>query len=517
MGEMWVILIFIIYPFKFFNMKLPRSFYNYISYLGSIIALIAWVTLILFVIQMYFLNVNNVYFELYTFIVTPAFLVLGLLLIPIGMYRKRKNLKKGIHVSDKKLLTIDLRDPKTRNAILIFSVISVFFIISTVVGSYKAYHYTESVAFCGKLCHKVMQPEYVAYQNSPHARVSCAECHVGEGASFYVKSKMSGLRQVFKYALGTYPRPIQTPIENLRPARETCEKCHWPQKFYTNALREEKYFLADSSNTEWDVFLNMKIGANNQPVSLSEGIHWHINPNIKIEYLSNTKRDTISRVTITNKKTGVQTIYNNEELAKESALFNKVESRTMDCMDCHNRPSHEFKSPSKYVNELFASRKDLAAIPWLKGAAMDALKLAYSTTDSANSEIKNKIITFYKEKYPERYKSYSKKISLAIEAIKGAFALNAFPEMKVNYKVYPLHIGHLETNGCFRCHNNNFKSATGKVISRDCNLCHTIVGQGKADSIKYIGINGALDFIHPVDIGDAWKESNCMDCHMELY
>ena len=354
--------------------------------MGSIIALIAWVTLIFFVIQIYFLNIDNVYFDLYTFVVTPAFLVLGLILIPFGMYRKSKKLKKGIQVSDKKLLVLDLRESKTRNAILIFSVVSVFFIISTIVGSYKAFHYTESVEFCGKLCHKVMQPEYVAYQNSPHAKVKCAECHVGEGADFYVKSKMSGMRQVFKYTLGTYPRPIPTPIENLRPARETCEKCHWPQKFYTNALRKEKYFLADSANTEWDVILNMKIGANHQAIGLSEGIHWHINPDFQIDYKSNAKRDTISWVRIKNKKTGLETIYTDDEIAVKSEKEKKTESRTMDCMDCHNRPSHEFRSPSKYVNELLVAKNKFVSIPWLKNAAMEALKKPYSTTDSASSD-----------------------------------------------------------------------------------------------------------------------------------
>jgi len=498
-------------------MKLPRTYYNYISYLGTIIALIAWVTLIIFAIQIYALNLDNVYFELWTFIVTPAFLVLGHALIPIGMYLKRKKLKKGIQVSDEKLLVLNLRDPKTRNAIIIFSVVSIFFVISTIIGSYKAFHYSESVEFCGKLCHKVMQPEYVAYQNSPHARVKCAECHVGEGTSFYVKSKISGMRQIFKYTMNTYPRPISTPIENLRPARETCEKCHWPQKFYTNALRKEKYYLADSANTEWNVVLNMKIGASHQALGLAEGIHWHINQDYQIDYKSNAKRDTIYWVKITNKKTGVETIYKDDELAVKPEILNKKESRGMDCMDCHNRPSHEFRSPSKYVNDLLASQNNLATLPWLKSSAMESLKQQYSTTDSALNGIKDKILKFYREQHPALYKKYSKNINEAIGLIETAFSHNAFPEMKVTYSVYPRHIGHLETNGCFRCHNDKFKTASGKVISRDCNLCHTIVAQGKTDSIKYTGINGSLNFIHPVDVGDAWKESNCMDCHSTLY
>jgi nitrate/TMAO reductase-like tetraheme cytochrome c subunit len=498
-------------------MKLPKSYYNYITYLGTIVASIAWVTLIFFVILIYFFGISNVYFDLYTFVATPAFLVLGLLLIPLGMWRKRKKLKKGIQVSDEKLLVLNLRDTKTRNALIIFSTISIFFVISTIVGSYKAFHYTESVEFCGKLCHKVMTPEFVAYQNSPHARVTCAECHVGEGADFYVKSKMSGLRQVYKYMTHAWPTPIVTPIENLRPARETCEKCHWPQKFYTNSLRAEKYFISDSANTEWNVLLNMKVGANHQALGLTSGIHWHINPNFEIDYKANKKRDTIFWVRIIDKKTGKETIFKDDNLNPKSGEFAKMEERTMDCMDCHNRPSHEYRSPSHYVNDLLAGQKEIAAIPWFKSAAMEALKLPFSTTDSAVSEIKNKIVKFYKDKNPELFKQNSKAILLAANDVIGAYSKNAFPEMKVTYSAYPRHIGHLESNGCFRCHNDKFKTSDGKVISKNCNLCHTIVAQGKSDSIKYVGINGSLPFIHPVDIADAWKETNCMECHAQLY
>ncbi len=195
----------------------------------------------------------------------------------------------------------------------------------------------------------------------------------------------------------------------------------------------------------------------------------------------------------------------------------KSEARSMDCMDCHNRPSHEYHSPSKYVNDLMAAKNGISSIPWFKSAAMEALKISYGTSDSASTEIKNKIINFYKETYPDFYKQYNKQIIKAISDVKAAYAKNAFPEMKVDYSVYPRHIGHLESNGCFRCHNDRFKSSEGKVISKDCNLCHTIVAQGKAGDMKYTGINSTLEFVHPVDIGDAWKESNCMDCHSQSY
>jgi hypothetical protein len=261
----------------------------------------------------------------------------------------------------------------------------------------------------------------------------------------------------------------------------------------------------------------MKVGANHAALGLSSGIHWHINPDFEIDYKASTKRDTIFWVRTINKKTGKQTIYNYDELKAGPDKLSKTEERIMDCMDCHNRPSHEYRSPSHYLNDLMAGHKEIAAIPWFKSAAMDALVLPYSTTDSAITGITNKIIKFYKDKKNSVYKKYNQAIVSAINDVIGSYSKNAFPEMKVNYSAYPRHIGHLESNGCFRCHNGKFKSADGKVISKDCDLCHTIVAQGTAGNIKYVGINGSLPFIHPVDIADAWKETNCMECHDHWY
>lgn len=499
------------------KLKLPPTYYNSISFLGTIIAAIAWLAIIFLVILSEIFNLGNVYTQLFTYLVVPGFLFLGLLLIAYGMYRKRKRIRKGTKESDRKIIIIDLTDHKSRNGIIWFISITAIFLLCTVVGSYEGFHYTESVDFCGKLCHQVMNPEYVAYQNSPHANVKCAECHVGEGADWYVKSKMSGMRQVYKTLMGTYPTPIETPIKNLRPARETCEKCHWPQKFYSYKLHHEKYFLADSVNTKWDIFLNMKIGASDESNGLNQGIHWHINPDISMEYKANEERDTIYWVKVTNNKTKETKIFRGDDYRlSENDLLQK-ETRTMDCMDCHNRPSHEFRSPSFYVNQYLVSNPVSASIPWLKKAAMNALKTNYTTTDSALTGIENSIKNFYSKNYPGLYKKYSASIDKAITGIIGKYSQNAFPEMRVNYSVYPRHIGHLESNGCFRCHDNSHIAEDGSIISNDCNLCHVIVGQGKVDSLKYSTVNKSLDFIHPVDIGGIWKQSNCEDCHRQLY
>lgn len=169
-----------------------------------------------------------------------------------------KNFNKSKTI-ERKLPFIDLNRKDHRNAFLIFAAGTTIFLFISALGSYEAFHYTESTEFCGTLCHSVMNPEYTAYQNSAHAKVRCVECHVGTGADWYVKSKLSGLYQVYAVIANVYPKPIPTPIKNLRPARETCEECHWPQKFYSRQLRTEKHFLTDEKNSEWDISLIMKI------------------------------------------------------------------------------------------------------------------------------------------------------------------------------------------------------------------------------------------------------------------
>ncbi len=213
-------------------MKLPRSYYNMVSFIGSAIAVVSLSFILLFfVVAMLFQDTSS-YLGIFMYIILPVFLFIGLILIPIGMtieVRRRK--KRELKYIEKGWPIIDLNVSSYRNAIVIFGMGTFFFIFLTALGSYEAFHYTESVEFCGTLCHEVMEPEHIAYNNSPHARVKCVECHVGEGASWYMRSKLSGLRQVYGVLTNDFSRPIGVPIHNLRPARETCEKCHWPEKF----------------------------------------------------------------------------------------------------------------------------------------------------------------------------------------------------------------------------------------------------------------------------------------------
>ncbi len=500
------------------KIKLPYSSQNWISLIGATIALISFFMIVFLFTITAFSSEGRSYLGLITYIVLPVFLIIGLLLIPIGMVLKIRKDKKSNIVAAKEWPLVNLNDIRHRTGFFIFAIGTTIFLFLSAVGSYEAFHFTESVEFCGKLCHEVMAPEFTAYQNSPHARVSCVECHVGSGADWYVRSKLSGLYQVYAVTLGTFPRPIETPITNLRPARETCEKCHWPQKFYSRKLRTEKHYLADENNSEWDVVLTMKIGAPISALGLQEGIHWHINPNIKIEYkASDNKRENIPWVKYTNLKTGEVFIYEDENEKLDTKALDTLETREMDCMDCHNRPSHSYKPPAFFINNALTAGTIPKELPRIKAVSMDILGKEFSSTDTAMIVIRDEVNKFYKENYPAVYADKQNLISQAVKGIQNEFRKNIFPEMKVRWNVYPNNIGHLEFKGCFRCHNDNHATSKGRVIKKDCNLCHYINSQGPPNELEVSAVNSFLAFKHPGnEVGDAWKEMLCVDCHTGL-
>lgn len=498
-------------------MKLPNSVFNWISLVGATIAVFALFAILMLLGLSIIFGEGGSYLGLFTFIILPAFLVVGLLLIPLGMIRKIKKDKRKQLTKDKNWPVLDLNVSPQRNAFMIFIIGTVVFLLLTSIGSYEAFHYTESVEFCGELCHKVMEPEYVAYQNSSHARVSCVECHVGSGANWYVKSKLSGLYQVYAVLAGNYPQPIPTPISSLRPARETCEKCHWPEKFYARKHRVEKHFMADEYNSEWDISLVIKTGPQHSALGLKEGIHWHINPAVVIEYEASPDREFIPWVKYTNTETGEVQIYTLDEEIPEAYAGVKTEKRLMDCMDCHNRPSHLYNAPLKFINDKLASGAISSSIPDIKTVAMQVLNVDFPNRDSAFRYIDAEVRSYYDMMYSEDLPRLKPLIEQAIVQIKDGFYKNIFPGMKVSWLKYPNHIGHLETDGCFRCHNNKHKTKKGKVISMDCNLCHHINAQGPPSQLQKAEVFSTLEFVHPNDPDGAWKNYKCAECHKDLY
>ncbi len=492
--------------------RFPSSAYNPISMFGAVIAIVNFV--IILGMLSYELVIGGLapYSGIIAFIILPSALVMGLVFIPVGMHFERRRLAKVENGEKPRSFYIDLGKPSHRLASMIFISGTIIFLIATAVGSYRAYEFTESVTFCGETCHVVMEPEAVAHKNSAHARVTCAECHVGHGAGWYVQSKLSGAYQVYAAALNLYPRPIPTPIENLRPARETCEQCHWPDKFHGSQEKVFNHYMVDEENTEWSIRMLIKTGGGSKEAGVAQGIHWHMNIANEINYIATDEsREEIAWVKIKDHEGNVREYFNELNPIEPEDIKNH-EPRRMDCIDCHNRPAHIYQTPSKAVNKAIASGDIEQSLPSAKRIAVEALIDEYTTKDSALVTIKEQIVNAYKEEYPDALESRKDAIDKMIVSVQDIYSRNFFPEMKVRWDQYPDHIGHFTSQGCYRCHNGNLVSDSGLAISTDCNNCHIILSQGQDSETKSIGING-VEFKHPVDIDGAWQEMACSECH----
>ncbi|HCY43257.1 MAG TPA: cytochrome C [Prolixibacteraceae bacterium] len=500
-------------------MKLPSSIKNWISITGAVLAIFNLATILSLIVLNLFFDFGGTYIGLFIYIILPAFMIAGLILIPVGMRINRESARIADAAGEvKNWPIINFNNEATRNASIIFIFGTVFLLIISSIGSYEAFHYTESVEFCGKLCHQVMEPEFVTYHGSSHERVACVECHVGSGASWYVKSKMSGLYQVYSVLADKFPRPIPTPIANLRPAQETCEQCHWPEKFYDRKIKNLQSYLADDLNTEHVIHLQMKTSSQMTSEGFEKGIHQHISPDVIIEYKTTSdNRQVIPWVKYTNKKTGESEIFTDSDNSLSQEKLDSLETRVMDCLDCHNRPSHNYNVPQNFIDKSIAAGKISKTLPGIKQISMTALYKTYSTKDSAFLAIKNQVYEFYQSSYPELMTSRKSDIDNSIAEIQNGYANNIFPFMKADWTKYPNNIGHMEYDGCFRCHNDRHASEKGKVISKDCNLCHVIQAQGSPENMEYSNSFKPLEFKHPVEIDDAWRTESCATCHVQLY
>ncbi|HEY7543397.1 MAG TPA: NapC/NirT family cytochrome c, partial [Blastocatellia bacterium] len=274
--------------------RAPRLTRNFISMAGMAIVVASLTSIIFLFLTEMLATKSNPYLGIFTYIIFPGFLIFGLLLILLGMLIERRRRRRLSPDEMAAYPKIDLNDPRRRRSLLAFLGLTFLFIFVSAFGSYRAYEYTDSVAFCGQLCHSVMNPEFTAYQASPHARVRCVDCHVGPGADWYVRSKLSGLYQVYSVNFNKYPRPIPTPVHNLRPAQETCEQCHWPEKFFGAQLKVFNRYGYDEANTLRQIRMLINTGGGSPTTGLVTGIHWHMNIANEITYISSDdQRQTI--------------------------------------------------------------------------------------------------------------------------------------------------------------------------------------------------------------------------------
>lgn len=400
----------------------------------------------------------------------------GLILIPLGIYiRKRRERSKGIYPSN--FPPADFKNPDLRRLLFFVGVTTVANVIIGAQLLYSGVNYMDSVTFCGRTCHTVMQPEYVAYEHSPHARVACVECHIGPGASWFVRSKLSGTYQVFATVFDVYPRPIPVPVVNLRPARATCEQCHWPARFEGNRLVIIPHYADDKDNSLTKTVLLMHIGGGNG----LGGIHGaHVGPGITIRYGSDASRQNIHWVEYIDSRTGKKTLFVDQKTNPKTV--NVASGRVMDCIDCHNMPAHQFHLPGDAMDEAMANGSIPPSLPFVKKEGLVLLKAKYGSQEEAAEKMTAGLTQFYKEKYPQVFSQQHAEVYQAAKGLVAVYDQNVFPKMNVTWGTYPNNLGHMNFPGCFRCHGKLHEANDpSKMVPENCNVCHTLLSMGEAN------------------------------------
>lgn len=475
----------------------PALFFgnNPLSLAGGAITTASGVTMISYwAAEIVFRRISdNPYLGIIFFLILPALFVIGLALIPLGIYRRRRALQRAGKIPGE-FPKVDLNDPIFRHGVDIVLVATIVNFLVVATASYRGAAYMDSPEFCGKSCH-VMKPEYTAYLISAHSHVACVECHIGSGAAAYFSAKVNGTKQLIEVSLHplaplapklipNYPTPIPSPVTNLRPARYTCEACHTPTRFDGDKLLVKSEFGDDEKNTETQTVLILHLGGEDSFSHLT-GIHGvHLG---HIEYITtDATRTTIPWVQRTNPD-GTTTTFVASAL---HGAMPKGERRTMDCIDCHNRAAHTFVTPEEAINRAMADGAISPALPFVHKQGLALLKATYASDDEAREKIPRQLTAFYRSNYPEVLSTNGAQVKAAGDELYLLWSQNVFPFMKVTWGTHPNNIGHQDYPGCFRCHDGDHVSKDGKSITQDCSACHNLlaVQEAKPKVLAEIGI-----------------------------
>jgi hypothetical protein len=416
---------------------------------------------------------TNPYIGILFFLVLPGIFAFGLLLIPLGAWIERRRRAAGKPPAELRWPRIDLNNPHQRHAALAIFALTIANIVIVSLASYRGIEYMDSVQFCGQACHSVMKPEATAHQDGPHARVTCVQCHIGSGATWFAKSKLSGTRQLFAVSFHTYSRPIPSPVQNLRPARDTCEQCHWPAKFHGDKIQRIVEYGDDEKNTESVTTLRMHVGGGIERPGMAAGIHWHADAANEIDYVStDAQRQVIPYVRVKDRNGAVRE-YTALDVTPDQLA--KGERRRMDCMDCHNRPSHQMAATAERAVSVAMARADIpSSLPFVHRETVNVLKTGHPTEDAATEAIAKALRDFYRGSYQSIYMTRRQDVEKAVTGTQAVYRRNVFPEMNVQFGTYPDNVGHMNSPGCFRCHDDNHTAKDGKKIGQDCSTCHEV-------------------------------------------
>jgi len=439
-------------------------------------------------------RVENPYKGAIIYLILPGFAFTGIALtmagIVLGRRRIRQRLQTGI---------IDRKTALQRLIAFLVIAIGVNLVLGTQL-TYRAVMYMDTPQFCGATCH-VMRPEYVGHQDSNHASVECAECHVAPGAGGWVAAKMNGTRQLWQTLTNTYARPIPAALESGRlvPSKETCERCHWAEKIVATRLLVIPSYAADEQNSDSYTVLMMLVGGR-----MMQGIHHaHFAGGFEIQYAaSDPKRQTIPWAERRNTQTGEETTYLAAGTTPEAAMH--LPRYTMQCVDCHDRPTHAFLLPDRALDRALAFGEVPSTLPFIKKQGLAVLQATYTSSAAAAQQIPAAIEAYYRQTYPQVYAQRTADVAKAGQAILGIYNRNVFPDLHVTWGTYTNSLGHVDFPGCFRCHDGSHATADGqRTITQDCGACHQLlaVQESSPDILKTLGLWDRIEALKAHRIG----------------
>jgi len=463
----------------------PALFFgnNPVSLAGGAITSASGVTMIgYWLVELFGRPNDNPYLGIIFFLLLPALFIAGLVLIPIGIFIRHRKLRKA-GLIPAQFPKIDLNDRIFRHGLDIVLVATIVNLLVVAMASYRGAAYMDSPQFCGQSCH-VMHPEYTAYKISAHSHVDCVACHIGAGAKSYFAAKVNGTKQLVEVSLNRYPTPIESPVQNLRPARDICEGCHTPARFIGEKLLVKSTFADDEKNTETQTVVVLHLGGRDSLSHLT-GIHGvHLG---HIEYVStDPTRTTIPWVQKRNAD-GSETVF---ATADAGSGVPNGERRVMDCIDCHNRAAHTFVTPEDAINRAMAEGAISPELPWVHKEGLELLKANYASEEEASQKIPSQLQAFYSSQHPDVMASKAAQVKSAADQLVTLYSENVFPYMKVTWGTHPNHIGHMSYPGCFRCHDGSHAAKDGTSITQDCAACHNLlaVDETKPKVLSDLGI-----------------------------
>ena len=457
---------------------------NRIGKVGIALTTGAFLTFIAIEIPRWLGILTNTYIGLLTYLILPTLFVLGLLLIPIAWSRYRRESGKTTRELLEARFQRDDVEPRLLGARLVLTVVGLSLVNVLFLGivSARALVFMDDPVFCGTACHSVMHPEWITYQDSPHARVACVECHVGEGTEAMVASKLNGAYQMLSVALDLYERPIPTPVHQLRPARETCEKCHWPDQFYGQRLERIIRYAADEASTPRYTTLSLKVDTGTR--AGVAGIHWHVAEANEVRYASVADGREEMLWVEARRPDGSYERFENRRLRGDGGASDAV--RVMDCVDCHNRATHVYEDPAEAIDERLSTGAIDRRLPFIKREGLRALTRRYPSAEVAGAQIAEHVDRFYGRLDPVAAGRRAAAVDEAARVLREIYDRNVHHGMNVTWGAYPDHLGHKGTAGCLRCHNPDLVSDRGRHISQDCTLCHSIIAYGSDTPFEFL-------------------------------